>query len=180
MWANFNSAGDYGQNVENFRFISATGFTGFVHNDNYTSGAYSTTSGSWFTYQSNNTFGSTDSWVSLTEPASFPASSAVPSGSWNPGDFIHNPQIPGILGAGVSWTADPAGPFFPVGGQQLLGQFVISSSAQSCIAADIGWANTAGGGGSTAVTFDFNADCVPAPGAIALLALAGLAHRRKR
>jgi len=63
-----------------------------------------------------------------------------------------------------------------------LGQFVISSSAQICVAADIRWGNTAGGSGSTAVTFDFNADCVPvpAPGAIALLALAGLAHRRKR
>jgi hypothetical protein len=61
-----------------------------------------------------------------------------------------------------------------------LGQFVISSSAQICIAADIGWANTAGGSGLTAATFDFNANCVPAPGAIALLALAGLAHRRKR
>lgn len=180
MWANFDSASDIGVSVQNFRFISATGFTGFVHNDNFTGGAYSTTSGSWFTYQSNNTFGSTDSWVSLTEPTSFPVSSATPTGSWYPGDFFSNPQIPGILGAGVSWHNDPSGPYFPINGQLLLGQFVISSSAQICIAADIGWGNTAGGSGFTAVTFDFNADCVPAPGAIALLALAGLAHRRKR
>ena len=180
MWANFDSASDIGLGVQNFRFISATGFTGFVHNDDLTTG-YSTTSGSWWTYvQSNNAFGSTDSWVSLTEPTSFPVSSAIPTGSWYPGDFFSNPQIPGILGAGVSWAADPAGPFFPVSGQQLLGQFVISSSAQICVAADIAWANTAGGGGPTAVTFDFNANCVPAPGAIALLALAGLVHRRKR
>ena len=180
MWANFDSASDIGLGVQNFRFISATGFTGFVHNDNYTSGAYSTTSGSWFTYQSNNAFGSTDSWVSLTEPTSFPVSSAIPGVGWYPGDFIANPQIPGILGAGVGWTPDPAGRRFPINGQLLLGQFVISSSAQICVAADIAWANTAGGGGPTAVTFDFNANCVPAPGAIALLALAGLAHRRKR
>lgn len=180
MWANFDSAGDYGFSVQNFRFISATGFTGFVHNDNFTGGAYSTTSGSWFTYQSNNAFGSTDSWVSITEPTSFPAFSTYPAGAWSVPDFVSNPQIPGILGVGVSWFADPDGPFFPVNGQQLLGQFVISSSAQICVAADIGWANTAGGGGPTAVTFDFNANCVPAPGAIALLALAGLVHRRKR
>ena len=180
MWANFDSASDSGSSVQNFRFISATGFTGFVHNDNYTSGAYSTTSGSWFTYQSNNAFGSTDSWVSLTEPTSFPAFSTYPAGAWSVPDFVSNPQIPGILGAGVSWFADPDGPYFPISGQLLLGQFVISSSAQICVAADIGWANMAGGGGPTAVTFDFNANCVPAPGAIALLALAGLVHRRKR
>jgi hypothetical protein len=107
-------------------------------------------------------------------------SSAINGVGWYAGDFIANPQIPGILGAGVGWVPDPGGPFFPVGGQQLLGQFVISSSAQICVAADIRWGNTAGVSGFTAVTFDFNADCVPAPGAIALLALAGLAHRRKR
>lgn len=180
MWANFDSASDYGFSVQNFRFISATGFTGFVHNDNFTGGAYSTSSGSWYTYQSNNAFGSTDSWVSLTEPTSFPVSSAIPTGSWYPGDFFSNPQIPGILGAGVTWAADPAGLYFPISGQLLLGQFVISSSAQICVAADIAWGNTASGYGFTAVNFDFNANCVPAPGAIALLALAGLVHRRKR
>ena len=180
MWANFDSAGDYGFSVQNFRFISATGFTGFVHNDNFTGGAYSTTSGSWFTYQSNNAFGSTDSWVSLTEPTSFPVRNVFSGAGWSSPDFHNNPQIPGILGAGVGWTPDPAGRRFPINGQLLLGQFVISSSAQICVAADIAWANTAGGGGPTAVTFDFNANCVPAPGAIALLALAGLVHRRKR
>ena len=179
MWANFDSASDIGLGVQNFRFISATGFTGFVHNDDLTTG-YSTTSGSWWTYVSNNAFGSTDSWVSITEPTSFPVRNVFSGAGWSSPDFHNNPQIPGILGAGVEWIPEPDGPHFPVNGQLLLGQFVMSSSAQICVAADIGWGNTAGGGGLTTATFDFNANCVPAPGAIALLALAGLAHRRKR
>jgi hypothetical protein len=183
MWATFDSTGGNAWGVTNFRFTSAVGFTGFVHNDNFTSGAYTATSGSWFTMQSNSTYGATDSWVSLTEPTTFPVSSAIPSGSWSPADFYSNPQLPGILGAGVSWRADPQGPFWPVGGQQLLGQFVISSTAQICLAAEIECAFTPDGGGvptAIPVTFDFNANCVPAPGALALFGVAGLARRRRR
>lgn len=180
MWANFDAGGGNCSGVRNFRFISATGFTGFVHNDNFTAGAHSITSGSWFTIQSNSTFGAVDSWVSLTEPTSFPISSATPTGSWFPGDFFLNPQIPGISGSGVSWGADPGGPYFPIGGQQLLGQFVIASSAQICLAADILADTAAGNPSATAVTFDFNGNCIPAPGAIALIGLAGFARRRAR
>lgn len=181
MWANFDAGGGNCAGVSNFRFISATGFTGFVHNDNFTAGAHSTTSGSWFTIQSNSTFGAVDSWVSLTEPTSFPISTATPTGSWFPGDFFLNPQIPGIFASGVSWSADPGGPYLPIGGQQLLGQFVIASSAQICLAADILWnATPFGAPSATAVTFDFNGNCVPAPGAIALIGLAGVARRRAR
>jgi|GEM_PF-2728282 hypothetical protein len=190
VWANYDAGGGNCSGVNNFRFISATGFTGFVHNDNNTAGTYSITSGSWFTLNSNNAFGATDSWVSLTEPSSFPTTSAIPvygSGvpagvqTWYPGDFLNNPQIPGILGGGVSWSADPGGPFLPVNGQQLLGQFVIAADAQVCCAADIVTSATPFGGTSpTAVTFDFNANCVPAPGALALLGLAGPLTRTRR
>jgi hypothetical protein len=190
VWANFDAGGGNCAGVHNFRFISATGFTGFVHNDNNTAGTYSITSGSWFTLNSNNAFGATDSWVSLTEPLSFPTTSAIPvygSGApagvqtWYPGDFLNNPQIPGILGAGVSWSADPGGPFLPVNGQQLLGQFVIAADAQVCCAADIVTSATPFGQTSpTAVTFDFNGNCVPAPGVIALLGLACPLTRARR
>ena len=190
VWANYDASGGNCNGVNNFRFISATGFTGFVHNDNNTAGIYSITSGSWFTLNSNNAFGATDSWVSLTEPLSFPTTSAIPvygSGApagvqtWFPGDFLNNPQIPGILGGGVSWSPDPGGPFLPVNGQQLLGQFVIAADAQICCAADIVISATPYGATSpTAVTFDFNGNCVPAPGAIALLGLAAFARRRAR
>ncbi len=187
VWANFDSGGGYCGSVRNFRFISATGFTGFVHNDNNTAGTYSITSGSWFTLYSNDAFGATDSWVSLTEPLSFPTTSAVPTwgagvpGAWYPGDFLNNPQIPAILGAGVSWYSDPGGPFLPVNGQQLLGQFVIAADAQVCGAADIlTCATPTCEPLLTAATFDFNANCVPAPGAIALLGLAGPLTRTRR
>lgn len=190
VWANFSGpAGtNWASAVANFRITSQTGFTGFVHNDNNTGGSYSIASGSWFTINSNNTYGATDSWVSLTEPTTFPVSTAIPvygSGfpagwaQWYPGDFLNNPQIPGILGAGVSWSADPGGPYYPINGQQLLGQFVIAADAQVCLAAEVRW-GPAGVGSSSPVTFDFNGNCVPAPGAIALLGFAGFARRRTR
>lgn len=190
LWANFDGPAnsEWAGGVVNFRIISQTGFTGFVHNDNNTSGSYSTTSGSWFTLNSNNTYGATDSWVSLTEPTTFPTTSVIPiygSGTpagwaqWYPGDFLNNPQLPGIEGAGVSWTADPGGPFYPINGQQLLGQFVIAADAQVCLAAEVRWGSV-GPITNSPVTFDFNGNCVPAPGAIALLGLAGLARRRSR
>jgi hypothetical protein len=186
MWANFDATGGGVQSVSNFRIIAQTGFTGFVHNDNYSGGGYSIVGGSWHTGFSNAAFGATDSWVCVTEPSTFPSYSAIADGStWAIPDYATNAQIPGISGAGVRWSSDPSGPYFNVGGQQLLGQFVIASSAQVCLAATCyGYStNSWVGGGptfNTNVAFDFNGNCVPAPGALALLGFAGFARRRTR
>jgi len=176
--------------VRNFRIIAQTGFTGFVHNDNRTGGAYSITAGSWDTGFSVPAFGATDSWVCFTEPFAFPSYSAIPDMvSWSVPTYLHHAQIPDILDGGVGWSPDPAGPFFPTAGQQLLGQFVVSSAAQICLSADLSGysggfsAGSASGGPfgyATTAFFDFNGDCVPAPGAIALLGFAGFARRRTR
>jgi len=185
VWANFDATGGGVQSVSNFRIIAQTGFTGFVHNDNFSGGGYSIVGGSWHTGFSNAAFGATDSWVCLTEPSTFPSYSTVPTGTWTVPDYATNAQIPGISGAGVGWNADPAGPYLNIGGQQLLGQFVIASNAQVCLAATCSGEATnspffGGPAFNTDVTFDFNGNCVPAPGALALLGFAGFVRRRSR
>lgn len=189
IWANFDASGGNVSSVNEFRIVSATGFTGFVHNDNLTAGAYSITQGSWAGALSNAAFGATDSWVSMLEPSAYPHFSAVPGAGWSNSDWIMNPQIPTILTSGVGWGPDPEGPRFPTAGQQLLGQFVVASTAELCMSATLSGfttgfgtptSHTGSGYYLTTVAFDFNGNCVPAPCALALLGFVGLAQSRRR
>ena len=183
VYANFNGATDTALNffhINNEANNSA--FTGFWHNDAL-SGGLSQTIGTW-----NPTFapGAFDSYVMVgggTGFASGNSSNADPSFGASGFNTAQMPfPSPNNHAIGPGWfNSNPPNLQGRVNasGQVLLGQFVLASSTNMVLFMKVGYNNGIAG---SAVqfgegTFMFG---IPAPGAVALLGLAGLAGRRRR
>ena len=177
VFANFDGANDTLLNVFQIAYTGGVGTSGFgsgnfYHSDFLTGLNYSTAAGTWnpaFTAG----FGNADSFLTIGgaagplnstqgDPsfgAAFNSSGLVAGGGW----FNGNPT--NLQGKNV-------------GGQTLIGQFIVDAGKGWNVSAKVGF--NQGLGTPTAFgdgTFTIG---VPAPGAIALLGLAGLAGRRRR
>ncbi|MCE2882990.1 MAG: hypothetical protein LW636_11630 [Planctomycetaceae bacterium] len=185
LYANFNGANDTVLNAFHLNRVAGAAPV-FVHNDAIGSGN-STVAGTW-----NPTFvlvpGSLDSYVCIGGGEGFSSGNSTNADpDWGAAGF-NQAQVPflavGTTTAGPGWFNGnpPNNQGLRDGqGRVKLGQFVVSSTAaESTLFVKIGY-NT--GAGTTVVfadgTFKLN-EVIPAPGAIALLGLAGLAGRRRR
>jgi hypothetical protein len=197
--ARFNGATDTLLNVFNFGYIGgatvADPFAAFYHKDNanYNSGVLSKQYGTWAPtltgsatlnrpYDSFLVIGGTATATNST--TSDPSWSSGGSGAhaanasgWNRADLLNNgtmgwfnsspPTLQGRVGVAPNTATDV-----------LIGQFVVDRGANFGL-----WTLTAGyndGIQGSPVQFFTGTFCIPAPGAIAVLGLAGLAGRRRR
>ena len=187
VYANFNGATD---TVLNFFHInnesSNAAFTGFWHADALNGGVASQATGTW-----NPQFvlvpGAWDSYVMVgggTGFASGNSSNADPSFGAAGFNTAQMPfPSPNNHAIGPGWfNSNPPNIQGRVNaaGQVLLGQFVINDAASITMFLKVGYNNGVAG---SAVQFGegtFTLGQIPAPGAVALLGLAGLAGRRRR
>jgi hypothetical protein len=187
LWARFNGATDTVLNAFNLAKVGSSSLTGFWHKDNasYNSGVLSQSFGTWNPSQtgSNTANRPFDSYLTIGGVASGTNSSnADPSwpapASWN---------VPGLPGNGtIGWfNSNPPNLQGRVGQPNntatdvRLGQFVLSQgdTAARTYSLTIGYNDGVQG---SAVQFGSGNFSLPAPGAVALLGLAGLAGRRRR
>jgi hypothetical protein len=184
LYARFNAPTDTVLNAYNFNGLAGATMNGFFHKDNANSGVLQTTSGTWNPSQTGSIANNRpyDSYVTIGGlPSVTNVTNADPSWgaapSWNRADvpngqnvgwFNSNPpSLQGRVG-GTGNTADSV----------RLGQFVIASGANAgTFNLKIAFNNGVAG---SPVQFAESTFSLPAPGAIALLGLAGLAGRRRR
>ncbi|MFM7052438.1 MAG: hypothetical protein ACKOYN_09950 [Planctomycetota bacterium] len=184
LYANFSGASDTVLNAFHFNRAAGSGSPVFVHNDAIGSGN-STVAGTW-----NPQFvlvpGSLDSYVCIGGGEGFASGNSTNADpDWGAAGF-NQAQVPflaaGTTTAGAGWFNGnpPNNQGLQSGGKVKLGQFVVAAAdAQSTLFLKIGY-NT---GPNTSVVFGegtFQLNAIPAPGAVALLGLAGLAGRRRR
>ena len=190
LFARFNGATDTVVNAFNFNRVDSNTTNIFYHKDNSDSngGVLMKEFGTWSPSQAGSatTNRPFDSWLTIGgTTAGTNSTNADPSwpaagGSWaradvpngaNVGWFNSNPpNLQGRVGVGSGAGANPADAV-------RLGQFVIDRDANGGIwNLKIGYTD----GVSTSVQFAENTFNLPAPGALALLGLAGLAGRRRR
>ena len=183
VFGNFDGATDTVLNAFQIHAIVGSSLAGFVHNDALTSGAPSTVSGTW-----NPQFvlapGAFDSYVCIGGGTGFASGNST---NGDPGwgtAGINQPGIPDGPTAGVAGWFNSNPPNIQgrvnAAGQVLLGQFVINDAASITMFLKVGYNNGVAG---SAVQFGegtFTLGQIPAPGAVALLGLAGLAGRRRR
>jgi hypothetical protein len=85
-------------------------------------------------------------------------------------------------GENAGWynSNPPVGIGAPIDGRVFIGRFALNNTAEFALlgAVSVTWNNGIGTPGDQA--FDLNIEAIPAPGAFALLGLAGLARRRRR
>ena len=186
VYANFNGATDTALNffhINNEANNSA--FTGFWHNDAL-SGGLSQTLGTW-NPQFVLTPGAFDSYVMVgggTGFASGNSSNADPSfgaSGFNTAQMLF--PSPNNHGVGPGWfNSNPPNLQGRVNasGQVLLGQFVINDAAAITMFLKVGYNNGVAGSPVQFGEGTFTLGQIPAPGAVALLGLAGLAGRRRR
>lgn len=187
LWATFNGPTDTVLNAFNLAAVGGSSLTGFWHKDNadYNSGVLSQSFGTWNPSQTgsislNRPF---DSYLTIGGLASGTNSSnADPSWpapqSWTRADLPGN----GVIGWFNSNPPNLQGRVGQAGNtatQVRLGQFVLSQGDNSArtYSLTIGFNDGVPG---TAVQFGNGSFSLPAPGAMALLGLAGLAGRRRR
>jgi hypothetical protein len=185
LWARFDGATDTIVNAFNFNRLDGSATNMFYHKDNadYNSGALTKAFGTWNPSQTgsatmNRPF---DSYVTIggqalgtnstnADPSWGAALSwtrpDVPNGA-NVGWFNSNPpNLQGRVGVGANTATDVR-----------LGQFVVDRNANGGTwNLKIGYTD----GVTTTVQFAETSFSLPAPGAVALLGLAGLAGRRRR
>ena len=190
LFARFNGSTDTIVNAFNFNRVDSSATNIFYHKDNAdgNSGVLTKTAGTWNPSQTgsgtaNRPFDSwltIGGWASGTNSTNADPSWPAAGGSWNRPDvpngsnvgwFNSNPpNLQGRVGAGSGAAANPADAV-------RLGQFVIDRDANGGTwNLKIGYTD----GVSTSVQFAENTFNLPAPGALALLGLAGLAGRRRR
>ena len=187
IYARFNGPTDTILNAFNLNGLAGTPMAAFYHKDNFDSsapGVLSTTVGSWDPSLTGNATNNRpfDSYLTIGDlPTGLNGTSADPSWgnplSWN------RPDIPNNVNAG--WFA-PGGSIAGRVGQAgntadsvILGQFVVAAGTEFGGGYSITIGYNSGVAGAP-VQFANGFFLVPAPGAIALLGLAGLTGRRRR
>jgi len=189
LYARFNGATDTVLNAFNFNGLGAATMNGFYHKDNayYNSGALSKAFGTWNPAQTgsitlNRPF---DSFLTIGGNATATnTTNADPSwtgtASWN------RPDVPNGLNVGWFNSNPPniqgrVGQTGNTADSVRLGQFVVDAGADiGTFNLKIGYNNGVAGSPVQFAESTFTLGAVPAPGAIALLGLAGLAGRRRR
>lgn len=188
VWARFNGSTDTVLNAFNFNRVDGTATNMFYHRDlnSTSSNVLTKTAGTWSPSQTgsaaaNRPFdsfltigGTTGGTNSTNADPSWPAA----GGSWGRPDLPNNgtigwfnsnpPNLQGRVGVGANTATDVR-----------LGQFVLTQGQTSgrTYSLTIGFNDGVPG---TAVQFGSGNFSLPAPGAMALLGLAGLAGRRRR
>jgi len=202
LFANFNGATDTVLNVFNLALVStneADGYAGFWHKDTSSgnSGVLSQQYGTWAPQAVGNATANRpfDSFLLIGgNPTGANTTNADPS--WNSGgsgshagnsngwtrpDLVNNPTI-GWFNSSPPNNQGRVGVAPNTATQVKLGQFVLSQDATQTLFRTFSLRtayNNGAGGGVLFNTENFTLG-VPAPGAIALLGLAGLAGRRRR
>jgi hypothetical protein len=185
LWARFDGATDTIVNAFNFNRLDGSATNMFYHKDNadYNSGALTKAFGTWNPSQTgsatmNRPF---DSYVTIGGQA-LGTNSTNADPSWGAALSWTRPDVPN--GANVGWfNSNPPNNQGRVGvgantaTDVRLGQFVVDRDANGGTwNLKIGYTD----GVSTQVQFAETSFSLPAPGAVALLGLAGLAGRRRR
>jgi hypothetical protein len=196
LWARFNGPTDTGFNVFNLGAIEGSQLTGFWHKDNADSsspGVLSQEFGTWDPAQTGSSTANRpyDSYLTIGSQAlatntanadpSWTAGGNADARSWNRPDLPNN----GTLGWFNSNPTNLQGRVGQPGNTATdvrLGQFVLSASdtALRTFSLEIGYNSGVAGAPVQFGVGHFNLGAVPAPGAVALLGLAGLAGRRRR
>ena len=184
VYGNFNGATDTVLNAFQIHNTNGSGLIqGFTHNDALTGGAASTVSGTW-----NPQFvvapGAIDSFLCIGGGTGFASGNSTNADPGFGAAGFNQVGLPDTAAAGVAGWFNSNPPNIQgrvnASGQVLLGQFVLSSSANMVLFMKVGYNNGIAG---SAVQFGegtFTLGAIPAPGAVALLGLAGLAGRRRR
>ena len=196
VWARFNGPTDTVLNAFNLAGVAGSSMTGFWHKDNayYNSGILSQEFGTWNPSQTGSITANRpfDSYLTIgSQAAGTNTANADPSWtiggnadarSWNRADLPNN----GTLGWFNSNPTNLAGrvgnsPGLPTTDVRI-GQFVLSASdtALRSFSLEIGYNSGIAGAPVQFGIGTFDLGAVPAPGAVALLGLAGLAGRRRR
>jgi hypothetical protein len=189
LYARFNGATDTVLNAFNFNRTDASATNLFYHKDNasYNSGALMKEYGTWNPAQTgsatlNRPF---DSHLMIGGLATG-TNSTNADPSWTGAASWNRPDVPN--GANVGWfNSNPPNLQGRVGGtgntsdSVRLGQFVMDRDAAAAVFnLKIGYNNGVAGSPVQFAESTFTVGVIPAPGAIALLGLAGLAGRRRR
>ena len=175
LYGNFNGATDTVLNA--FNFDGTAGQCPVFHHNEFSSGVDSTDAGGWnpqFT-----TPGAFDSYVSIGGGEGFGSGNST---GFDPSSSYNQPQLPCTPSSAddLSWfnSNPPNHQGRVVGGQVRLGQFVLGANdASVTLFLKIGYNSGVAG---APVQFAEGNFTLPAPGAIALLGLAGLTGRRRR
>ena len=200
LFANFNGATDTVLNVFNLALVStneADAYGGFWHKDNsdYNGGVLSTQYGTWApqltgSATANRPFDSflliggnpTGTNTTNADPSWNSGGSGSHAGSasgWSRADLVNNPTI-GWFNSSPPNNQGRVGIAPNTATAVKLGQFVLSQSETSFRTFSLRTAFNNGAGGGVVFADGTFTLGVPAPGAIALLGLAGLAGRRRR
>jgi MYXO-CTERM domain-containing protein len=188
LWARFNGPTDTVLNAYNFAAVGGSALGGFWHKDNasYNSGVLQQEFGTWSPGQTGNATANRpfDSYLTIgnqavgTNPTQADPSWPIAGGGWDRPDLADNgtigwfnpnpPNNQGRVGVGANTATDVR-----------LGQFVLSAndSAARNYSLTIGYNSGVAG---APVQFGDGSFSLPAPGALALLGLAGFAGRRRR
>jgi len=189
LYARFNGATDTVLNAFNFNRTDGSATNLFYHKDNayYNSGALMKEFGTWAPSQAgsitlNRPF---DSFLTIGGNAT-PTNSTNADPSWTGAASWNRPDVPN--GSNVGWfNSNPpniqgrVGQTGNLADSVRLGQFSMDrDAAASTWNLKIGYNNGVAGSPVQFAETTFTLGVIPAPGAIALLGLAGLAGRRRR
>jgi hypothetical protein len=189
LYARFNGATDTVLNAFNFNRTDGSATNLFYHKDNayYNSGALMKEFGTWAPSQTgsitlNRPF---DSFLTIGGNAT-PTNTTNADPSWTGASSWNRPDVPN--GSNVGWfNSNPpniqgrVGQTGNLADSVRLGQFSMDrDAAASTWNLKIGYNNGVAGSPVQFAEATFTLGVVPAPGAIALLGLAGLAGRRRR
>jgi len=189
LYARFNGATDTVLNAFNFNGLNGATMNGFYHKDGayYNSGVLMKEFGTWNPSQTgsitlNRPF---DSFLTIGGNAN-PTNTTNADPSWTGASSWNRPDVPN--GLNVGWfNSNPPNLQGRVGGvgntatDVRLGQFVVDAGADiGTFNLKIGYNNGVAGSPVQFAESTFTLGAIPAPGAIALLGLAGLAGRRRR
>ncbi len=182
--ANFSGATDTALNFFHINQESASGSNLFYHADALTGGAPSNTAGTW-NPQFVLTAGAWDSFVCVGGGTGFASGNSTNADPSFGAAGFNTAQMPfpspnnHAVGPGWFNSNPPNLQGRVINGQVLLGQFVIADAANITMFLKVGYNDGIAG---SPVQFGEGTFAlgVPAPGAVALLGLAGLAGRRRR
>ena len=191
LYARFNGATDTVLNAFNFNAVGGATTNGFYHKDtaSYNSGTLTKAYGTWAPSATGNAVSNRpfDSYLCIGGlPTGTNTTSADPSWNAAGNSGWSRPDLPS--GYNVGWfNGSPPNLQGRVGGtgntstDVRLGQFVVDAGANiGSFNLKIGYNDGVAGSAVQFAETTFSLGAVPAPGAVALLGLAGLAGRRRR